>query len=105
MAPAIGPMVWRIRSAWAASSLALASAWAATIRSASISMSSGSTTLLSIRTAPMTPAPESDTLTSPLPADPSITVSANRAWASCSFCCMTWACFMIAFRSFIASPQ
>ncbi len=42
------------------------------------------------------------TLTMPPPAVPSTVVSASLAWASCSFCCIAWACFISALRSFMA---
>ncbi len=48
------------------------------------------------------PEPARLTLTRPAPDWPSTTVSASLAWASCSFCCIAWACFMIEFRSFIS---
>ena len=47
----------------------------------------------------ISPAPLSAIVTMPPPEVPEALVSAIFAWASCSFCCMAWACFMRALRS------
>src|SRR5690606_3555002 len=83
--PAMPPM--SEPSSCSCSSLARrgASATAAVTRSSSISTSSGSTTLLSMRTEVIVPSPLATAVTMPAPAEPSTVISARRSWASAIF--------------------
>src|ERR1019366_5602342 len=101
--PPKGPAIAFIASAWAGSSLRLASAWAATSRSARISPSPALSKRSSMLTLTSAPEPCSTSLTMPAPATPSAVISASLAWASVSFCCMACACFISAPRSFIVA--
>ena len=71
---------------------AAASAIAPTMRSCSVSTSSGSTTFGSIDTPTTSPLPFIVTCTRPPPAWPCTSALASCSWASISFCCTCCAC-------------
>src|SRR5918998_4541415 len=88
-----------MRSCMTRSALARASLSAATIKSSRISFSSGFMSDGSRDTLLACPFAVVTTLTAPPPATPSTSIRSSSAWASASFCCMAWACFMMPIRS------
>src|SRR5690606_33811016 len=89
--PPVSPPSWS-----PAASAAVFIAWftAATIRSWSISTSSGSTTDGSIVTSSSSCAPDTTAVTTPPPADPSNRRAASSSCAAASCSCIFWACFI-----------
>src|SRR5690606_12517615 len=95
--PAMPPMTWPISRSCSSFAWRCASATAAVTRSSSISTSSGSTTLGSMRTEAIVPSPLATAVTMPAPDEPSTVMPARRSctsaiclWARCASFISFW---------------